>query len=181
MGGAVIEASVVPGATDPARGAPGGLLLVQNHRRGGVVDWTPPGGVIDEGESVLGGLTREVSEETGLEVGRWDGPLYEITAEAPGLGWHLRVEVHRAVDVSGVLRVGADPDGIVVEAAVVPVEECESRLGRAHPWVREPLIEWMDQRWSGTRTYRYRVEGTDLRDLQVTRDPAPWEPGPRRV
>ncbi len=57
--------------------------------------------MIDPGEVVLDGLTREVREETGLEVVTWDGPVYEIVAEAPGLGWRLRVEVHRAVEVRG--------------------------------------------------------------------------------
>jgi len=33
-----------------------GLLLVANRRRDGAVDWTPPGGVIDAGESVLDGI-----------------------------------------------------------------------------------------------------------------------------
>ena len=32
-----------------------GVLLVQNRRRNGSHDWTPPGGVIDEGESLLDG------------------------------------------------------------------------------------------------------------------------------
>ena len=39
---------------------PDGLLLVQNQRRNGSLDWTPPGGVIEihEGETVLDGLAR---------------------------------------------------------------------------------------------------------------------------
>ena len=164
VGGAVIESDVIASAL-----AAPGVLLVENLRRGGSVDWTPPGGVIDAGESVIEGLTREVAEETGLAVTRWEGPLYEISAEAPGLGWHLRVEVHRAVQVSGSVRTGSDPDGIVVSADVVPVTQCESRLCDSHPWVREPLLDWMAQRWTGSRLYRYRVDGTDPADLRIAR------------
>ena len=57
--------------------------------------------MIDEGEALLDGLAREVVEETGLVVTEWAGPLYEIEAEAPDLGWRLRVEACRALDVRG--------------------------------------------------------------------------------
>ena len=57
-----------------------GLVLVANRRRDGSIDWTPPGGVIDDGESVLAGLHREVLEETGLVVDGWVGQQYETTA-----------------------------------------------------------------------------------------------------
>src|SRR4051794_17011427 len=69
--------------TDAVDGGLDRVLLVENVRRNGTSDWTPPGGVIDPGEDLLAGLTREVREETGLEVLRWAGPLYEIRAEAP--------------------------------------------------------------------------------------------------
>ena len=62
VGGAVIE-------------GPSGLLLVQNRRRDGSFDWSPPGGVIDAGETVLEGIGREVVEETGLVVTEWAGKL----------------------------------------------------------------------------------------------------------
>ncbi len=153
----------------PLTGDEPGVLMVQNLRRGGVLDWTPPGGVIDGGESLLRGLTREVFEETGLSVRGWAGPLYEIRAEAPGLGWELRVEVHRAIEVVGRLEVGRDPDGIVVDAEVLAPGDCDDRMRSAHPWVREPLVDWMAQRWSGSRLYRYRVDGADPRDLNVVR------------
>ncbi|MBL8778387.1 MAG: NUDIX hydrolase [Acidimicrobiales bacterium] len=155
VGGALIE-------------GPGGLLLVQNRRRGGQVDWSPPGGVIDEGESVLEGLAREVLEETGLVVTAWEGPVYSIEAEAPGLGWTLTVEVHRAVAYEGDLLVD-DPDGIVVDACFVDPAACADRLTEGHPWVREPLVEWLGERWVGTRGFGYRVDGDDLARLTVSR------------
>lgn len=145
---------------------PTGLLLVQNRRRDGRVDWSPPGGVIDPGESVLQGLTREVEEETGLVVSGWEGPIYEIEAEAPDLGWHLRVEVHRAVEVSGDLRVD-DPDGIVVDARYVALDCCGDHLVDSPTWVRDPLGAWLAERWIQSRAFRYQVQGTSYADLKV--------------
>ena len=107
-------------------------MLVQNRRRNGSHDWTPPGGVIDEGETLLEGLTREVEEETGLRVTEWAGPVYEVRCEAPDMGWRLRVEAHVAVVYEGELRVD-DPDGIVVDARFVDVDACGSMVGRRAP------------------------------------------------
>jgi 8-oxo-dGTP diphosphatase len=155
VGGAVIE-------------SPEGLLLVCNRRRNGELDWTPPGGVIDEGEDLLAGLGREVTEETGLVVTDWSGPLYEIRAEAPGLGWCLRVEAWRADAYIGELRID-DPDGIVVDARFVSVDECAPHLDGGHPWVREPFTDWLSERWSGTRAYDYRIDGASPATIVVTR------------
>lgn len=147
---------------------PAGLLLVQNRRRNGSLDWSPPGGVIDDGETVAEGLAREVAEETGLVVTDWIGPRYEIAAEAPGLGWRLRVEVWAAASYAGELRV-ADPDGIVVAARFVDLIECRACLESNHPWVREPLVAWLDDRWNDSRRFEYRIDGTSLASLVVTR------------
>jgi 8-oxo-dGTP diphosphatase len=158
VGGAVIESDA-------------GILLVQNRRRNGRVDWSPPGGVIDEGETLLEGLTREVREETGLRVTEWVGPVYEIHALAPGLGWELRVEAWVATAFDGDLEID-DPDGIVVDARFVALDACHEQLEQCHPWVREPLAEWLTDRWSHLeppRPYGYRVDGADLATLMVTR------------
>lgn len=152
--------------------APGGVLLVRNRRREGWSDWSTPGGVIDdEDATLLAGLTREVEEETGLVVTRWEGPLYEVRAVAIDLGWSLRAEVHRAVEYEGELRV-ADPDGIVVEAEFLPAVECAARLAaEGARWVHEPLSEWLSERWGpeAARGYRYDVRGSSRESLDVRR------------
>jgi len=146
----------------------GGLLLVRNRRRGGREDWSTPGGVIDAGETLLEGLGREVREETGLIVTAWDGPVYEIRAEAPGLGWSLRVEVHRALAYEGDLVVD-DPDGIVVDARFVATDDCSALLDGGHRWVGEPLGEWLGGDRGPGRSYEYVVHGSDLHGLEVER------------
>jgi len=147
---------------------PEGLLLVQNRRRNGRVDWSPPGGVIEEGEGLLEGLTREVEEETGLRVTEWAGPVYEIEAVAPGLGWRLQVEVHRALALEGDLVVD-DPDGIVVDAAYLGPDDCRGRLEDGHPWVREPLVAWLGERWDSGRSFGFEIQGTDPATISVSR------------
>ena len=158
VGGALVE-------------APTGMLLVRNRRRGGASDWGTPGGVIDADDpSLLAGLTREVREETGLRVTRWEGPIYEVRAVAVDLEWTLRVEVHRALEYEGELQVD-DPDGIVVEAAFLPPTECEVRLIEGAPWVHEPLCTWLRERWGpeDARDFVYDVIGSSRGDLQVRR------------
>jgi 8-oxo-dGTP diphosphatase len=147
-----------------------GLLLVQNLRRNGALDWSPPGGVVEvhDGESVVDGLTREVAEETGIKVTEWEGPVYQVEAVAVGLGWHLRVEVHRAVRYEGALAVD-DPDGIVVAARFVPLAHCPDHLAAGHPWVREPLAAWLSERWTDGRAWRYRLEGDHMGSIEVVR------------
>jgi 8-oxo-dGTP diphosphatase len=137
---------------------PEGLLLVQNRRRNGHHDWSTPGGVIDEGETLIEGLTREVHEETGLSVTEWTGPVYRLETAAPDLGWHLRFEAHVAVAYEGELQVD-DPDGIVVDVAWVDPDACAGHLASNHPWVREPLLEWLVDRWDDGRSFGYRVDG----------------------
>ncbi|MGZ4802314.1 MAG: NUDIX hydrolase, partial [Acidimicrobiia bacterium] len=155
--------------------SPEGLLLVRNQRRGGATDWSTPGGVIDATDASLrAGLAREVEEETGLRVTEWEGPLYEVRAPAVEMGWIMRCEVHRALAFDGELRVD-DPDGIVVDAAFVPAMDVRDRLEECFHWVREPLAEWLHERWEPEqrRGFRYDVRGTALDSLEVIRTPDP--------
>jgi 8-oxo-dGTP diphosphatase len=148
-----------------------GVLLVQNRRRNGAIEWSTPGGVIDATDaSLLAGLAREVEEETGLRVADWEGPLYEVRALAEGLGWSLRCEVHRALTFEGSLHVD-DPDGIVIDAAFYGPDDWDALLGPCAPWVREPLLDWLLERWGPQdhRAYAYDVFGTRRDEMRVVR------------
>lgn len=137
------------------------MLLVRNRRRNGDHDWTTPGGVVDAGESVLEGLSREVTEETGLLVSAWSAALYTVRVEFPARGWVMDVMAHRALEWKGELHL-ADPDGIVVDAGFCNSEQVAERLGESPRWVSEPLLTWTEGRQSadprgGHPTFSYRV------------------------
>ncbi len=152
----------------------GRLLLVRNVRRNGMEDWSTPGGVVDDDDtSIVAALTREVEEETGLTVSEWVGPVYEVVAEAPDLGWRLRCEVYLAAKYEGDISI-ADPDGIVVEACYCVADDAHDRLAGCPQWVREPIAEWLLDRWELApdvphRRFVYDVFGTSRSDLRVER------------
>ncbi len=143
-------------------------LLVHNRRKNGSFDWSTPGGVIDQGESMVEGLGREVTEETGITVQGWDGPLYRVEVVAPGFGFHLRAEAHRSVSHSGQIIID-DPDGIVVAAEFVARTEVAAKLESAPRWVAEPLLGHLLEGVDDGRLYSYRVEGAPGSDRRVLR------------
>lgn len=144
------------------------MLLVANRRRDGRVDWSTPGGVVDDGETLLYALTREVHEETGLQVDSWSRLCWTTEVSFVDLRMHLEVEVHLADAYAGALTI-ADPDGIVVDADFLDAPTIDQRLETAPRWVADPMREWLRRPWNDVRHFGYRAIGRNPAELRTQR------------
>ncbi|MGH2755325.1 MAG: NUDIX hydrolase [Actinomycetota bacterium] len=81
----------------------GAILMVRRGRDPGKGLWTVPGGRVEHGEYLSQALTREVKEETGLEV-----------------------EVR---DLLGILEVTGDPHYVILDYVAVPIGATEPVAG----------------------------------------------------
>jgi len=142
------------------------LLLAANRRRQGTLEWTPPGGVIDDGEDVVAGIAREVLEETGLRIVDWDAHHYSVTVDAPDMGWRMTVESWFASTAHGEIALN-DPDGIVERAEFVDLHRIEALLADSPPWVRVPLLAWLDNGMVPVAPFAFRVYGADRATARI--------------
>lgn len=142
------------------------LLLAANRRRQGTLEWTPPGGVIDAGESVTSGITREVREETGLRVQMWKERHYTVSVVAADMGWVMNVESWFSPSASGDIELN-DPDGIVEQALFVELSSVEELLIDSPLWVRVPVMAWIAAGMCPVGPFAFVVTGTDRSTAHV--------------
>ena len=142
------------------------VLLAANRRRQGTLEWTPPGGVIDDGESDTQGISREVHEETGLHVPIWEQCHYTVAVSAPDMGWEMLVEAWFSTVAHGTISLN-DPDRIVEQAVFVDLHQVEPLLADSPPWVRLPMMEWMRHGMQPIGAYDFRVYGADRATARV--------------
>lgn len=121
----------------------GKFLLVKHHEPEESAWWLP-GGVVEQGETLLEALRRELLEETGLQlVGQpYLAFVVELMRETErgmqeaGFGFHF------ACEVTGQFQF-ADPDGLVESAHWVDEGEVV-RLLSAQTWYDcDPLRRWL--------------------------------------
>jgi 8-oxo-dGTP diphosphatase len=133
-------------------------LLIREGEPGTEPGWVVPGGRMESGELATEALVREVREETGLVVTDPGRLAFVTQAHNAARGSHVTVFALEVAAFTGT-PCPADPDGFVVEACFVPIDEACARLSRADLRARgEPLVAYLRGAVGTGAMWTYRRE-----------------------
>lgn len=127
------------------------LLIRQRGPHDPAAYWAIPGGRVEPGEAITAAVGREVWEETGLRTDRLGQLAYAawIEEEARQIR-RTTALVYEVTAWTGELCV-ADPDGLVLEAAFVPLAVALEQLqALPFPAMREPLMAYLRGQATGS-------------------------------
>jgi len=121
---------------------PGGEVLLVYNRGHGRSHWSLPKGSCEEGEPLVQTMTREVKEETGLDVEMAELAFVTEWFVASRKEWFLQFYFHVRV-TGGTLAVQAMDEDVTQVKWVAPGEI--RRYMSYRPWV-DPLFAWLQER-----------------------------------
>ena len=138
----------------------GQVMLVANRRRQRGYRWSFPGGLVDKGETSLEALTREVKEETSIDVTLWDRLAYTTLVQFRNgnRDLDLNVEIHIAKEWEGTFDCSHDPDGLVEDAIFIDMLSAGD-LYLGDEYISEPKLEWALSQWGHPFKFIYLVDG----------------------
>jgi 8-oxo-dGTP diphosphatase len=159
------------------------LLIQQQGPDDPSPHWALPGGRVEQGETLVDALIREVREETGLTVQTVGRPIYitqidnpnapvRSTGEIPAPGDSATIFVFDVTEFSGALQ-PKDPDGLVFGIGFFSRADAIERLERL-PWrvMREPIVHALRGDAIAGTLWVYR-RTSDGGDALIARLPAP--------
>ena len=140
----------------------GAMLLVEEQ---GPADeapiWMLPGGRVEHGESPEEALRREVAEETGLRVAGEPRVAFEVEIEAllDDLRGDWKAVTYTADAEGEIPLLPDDPDGLILTAAWVPLDDALERLEVVEWYDSAPLRAYLTGTEPPGARYRYPVSG----------------------